>query len=120
CFFGGLTAYGGLGFVFLYCDGDHWDLHSFPTRRSSDLGVLTCEEGAFSFRVVVFFGDEDFALGDFGFFIEGVLSSLFSSVVDFRSEEHTSELQSPYEIVCRLLLEKKKPLKILIVTPCRP
>src|SRR5438094_4192808 len=24
-----------------------------------------------------------------------------------RSEEHTSELQSPYEIVCRLLLEKK-------------
>src|SRR5207248_9639065 len=25
-----------------------------------------------------------------------------------RSEEHTSELQSPYELVCRLLLEKKK------------
>src|SRR6266705_6893084 len=25
-----------------------------------------------------------------------------------RSEEHTSELQSPYERVCRLLLEKKK------------
>src|SRR5438552_901483 len=28
--------------------------------------------------------------------------------VDFRSEEHTSELQSPDHIVCRLLLEKKK------------
>src|SRR5207248_8623736 len=27
---------------------------------------------------------------------------------DFRSEEHTSELQSPYDLVCRLLLEKKK------------
>src|SRR5437867_10620738 len=26
-----------------------------------------------------------------------------------RSEEHTSELQSPYDIVCRLLLEKKNP-----------
>src|SRR5256885_13045269 len=26
-----------------------------------------------------------------------------------RSEEHTSELQSPCNIVCRLLLEKKKP-----------
>src|SRR5437867_7371568 len=25
-----------------------------------------------------------------------------------RSEEHTSELQSPYDLVCRLLLEKKK------------
>src|SRR5207248_9452288 len=28
--------------------------------------------------------------------------------VDERSEEHTSELQSPYELVCRLLPEKKK------------
>src|SRR5207248_10913134 len=27
-----------------------------------------------------------------------------------RSEEHTSELQSPYDLVCRLLLEKKKRL----------
>src|SRR5437867_8920808 len=28
--------------------------------------------------------------------------------VVLRSEEHTSELQSPYDLVCRLLLEKKK------------
>src|SRR5256885_6293636 len=28
----------------------------------------------------------------------------------FRSEEHTSELQSPCNLVCRLLLEKKKSL----------
>src|SRR5690348_17897951 len=28
--------------------------------------------------------------------------------VDLRSEEHTSELQSPVHLVCRLLLEKKK------------
>src|SRR5438094_6623122 len=28
-----------------------------------------------------------------------------------RSEEHTSELQSPYDLVCRLLLEKKKQKK---------
>src|SRR5256885_8841704 len=27
---------------------------------------------------------------------------------EFRSEEHTSELQSPCNLVCRLLLEKKK------------
>src|SRR5438094_6998393 len=27
-----------------------------------------------------------------------------------RSEEHTSELQSPYDLVCRLLLEKKKQI----------
>src|SRR5438094_1894073 len=38
-----------------------------------------------------------------------------------RSEEHTSELQSPYDLVCRLLLEKKKNklnnnLKIIIAS----
>src|SRR2546426_7646843 len=30
---------------------------------------------------------------------------------DQRSEEHTSELQSPCNLVCRLLLEKKKQLE---------
>src|SRR5258708_3004904 len=30
------------------------------------------------------------------------------AVLDARSEEHTSELQSPDHLVCRLLLEKKK------------
>src|SRR5690348_17362487 len=31
-----------------------------------------------------------------------------TSLPDGRSEEHTSELQSPVHLVCRLLLEKKK------------
>src|SRR6266566_369456 len=31
-----------------------------------------------------------------------------------RSEEHTSELQSPCNLVCRLLLEKKKKKQILL------
>src|SRR3712207_8111120 len=31
-----------------------------------------------------------------------------------RSEEHTSELQSRQYLVCRLLLEKKKPIKLVI------
>src|SRR5256885_3700395 len=30
------------------------------------------------------------------------------TVIGYRSEEHTSELQSPCNLVCRLLLEKKK------------
>src|SRR5437867_7774013 len=30
------------------------------------------------------------------------------ATLSWRSEEHTSELQSPYDLVCRLLLEKKK------------
>src|SRR5256885_9374798 len=31
----------------------------------------------------------------------------FTRLIDCRSEEHTSELQSPCNLVCRLLLEKK-------------
>src|SRR5256885_10933559 len=34
-----------------------------------------------------------------------------------RSEEHTSELQSPCNLVCRLLLEKKKNNRYLIPLP---
>src|SRR5207248_8152394 len=33
---------------------------------------------------------------------------VLSGTLEVRSEEHTSELQSPYDLVCRLLLEKKK------------
>src|SRR5258708_21665389 len=41
-----------------------------------------------------------------------LLSSLSpQNRLQFRSEEHTSELQSPDHLVCRLLLEKKKILR---------
>src|SRR6266581_9408001 len=38
-------------------------------------------------------------------------SSARSPSLHRRSEEHTSELQSPVHLVCRLLLEKKKKIK---------
>src|SRR5256885_4611655 len=41
-----------------------------------------------------------FGRGDFG--------CVLGVEADTRSEEHTSELQSPCNLVCRLLLEKKK------------
>src|SRR5256885_5521130 len=49
-------------------------------------------------------GKAEFWLGEIyrGYFLEAPL--------DPRSEEHTSELQSPCNLVCRLLLEKKKYL----------
>src|SRR5438094_5399661 len=72
---------------FFHCCGSHRDLHSFPTRRSSDLALGV--ENAFALDLGRMRGqyrdDERVA----------------------RSEEHTSELQSPYDLVCRLLLEKK-------------
>src|SRR2546430_7504999 len=38
----------------------------------------------------------------------GALALFLFSLADLRSEEHTSELQSQSNLVCRLLLEKKK------------
>src|SRR2546426_12227425 len=55
-----------------------------------------------------------------GFFLkanraERIVNALREGLDDFRdrkrSEEHTSELQSPCNLVCRLLLEKKKKNK---------
>src|SRR5258708_36305199 len=37
-----------------------------------------------------------------------------------RSEEHTSELQSPDHLVCRLLLEKKKKIMLCSCRYCEP
>src|SRR5256885_2641774 len=42
-------------------------------------------------------------------------TSWAASGIALRSEEHTSELQSPCNLVCRLLLEKKKKKKITIM-----
>src|SRR5205807_3645502 len=42
-----------------------------------------------------------------------VCARLHNGCTSLRSEEHTSELQSPCNIVCRLLLEKKKGTDIL-------
>src|ERR1035441_9125674 len=71
--------------VFLL-SGDHRDLPSFPTRRSSDLMHL-----AF---------DRTIAPGHF----QSCEDSVVISHEVYRSEEHTSELQSLRHLVCRLLL----------------
>src|SRR5256885_8429430 len=54
-------------------------------------------------------------------------ASRVSSEMSPRSEEHTSELQSPCNLVCRLLLEKKKQRELVplcsasfIPTSCAP
>src|SRR5258708_21604024 len=41
----------------------------------------------------------------------GIMPLLARQVKNIRSEEHTSELQSPDHLVCRLLLEKKKKIR---------
>src|SRR5438876_6558579 len=71
----------------------------FPTRRSSDLGPRRVCRGARQCRASGLSGRPAAAR-------RGVRAA---ERVDLaRSEEHTSELQSPVHLVCRLLLEKKK------------
>src|SRR5258708_18300818 len=48
------------------------------------------------------------------------ISLLLTTVSSRRSEEHTSELQSPDHLVCRLLLEKKKNRRPQGSPFCRP
>src|SRR5688500_12401838 len=55
-------------------------------------------------------GDPDRDAAVIAHFGDGASSQ--GDVNEARSEEHTSELQSPCNLVCRLLLEKKKKTKI--------
>src|SRR2546430_3130917 len=45
--------------------------------------------------------------------------NVVNSALVYRSEEHTSELQSQSNLVCRLLLEKKKTLQLNTNTPAQ-
>src|SRR5256885_2134519 len=45
-----------------------------------------------------------------------VLAERERLVRTMRSEEHTSELQSPCNLVCRLLLEKKKTTDVIVLS----
>src|SRR5947207_4729259 len=96
---------------FFYCPGDLRALHSFPTRRSSDLGgpfgaaVFETASG----RLVAAGVNSVTRLQNCVLHAEVVAIMLAQHRVrSFRSEEHTSELQSHSDLVCRLLLEKKK------------
>src|SRR5438067_7135138 len=82
------------------------DLHSFPTRRSSDL-VLP-----------IGVGDHPCGIAGIGPCSNYNPQPPETGRIDIprghllaRSEEHTSELQSRFDLVCRLLLEKKKITK---------
>src|SRR3989454_6561760 len=55
-------------------------------------------------------------VGVFVVFGRYLVTRLVLRPLQHRSEEHTSELQSPCNLVCRLLLEKKKTYKTSKVT----
>src|SRR5690606_40845326 len=100
--------------------GHHRDLHSFPTRRSSDLIGETVDqarvaEAIRSLYKTGFFQDVEIAR-DGNTLVVGVVERPSIASIDVhgnkavttedllksRSEEHTSELQSRENLVCRL------------------
>src|SRR5947208_6482317 len=92
-------------YSFFYGYALHSDLHSFPTRRSSDLTTIaTTEWCAFSAND----GTTRQCACEFATEPECPLAS--TAPESERSEEHTSELQSPDHLVCRPLREKKNRL----------
>src|SRR5256885_10054532 len=60
------------------------------------------------FRSAILRGESEVALSRNERSAEEYRESLAVLYAEARSEEHTSELQSPCNLVCRLLLEKKK------------
>src|SRR5688500_20063867 len=93
---------------YFYCSTALHDLHSCPTRRSSDLarahllGVAPQSAGIVVQPKARRRHEELHA------------PDAEPEIAGERSEEHTSELQSPCNLVCRLLLEKKnKRLKAI-------
>src|SRR5436305_7706418 len=88
-------------------------LHSFPTRRSSDLDGaargLPQGDAAHAARLAV--SPADPVLHRHPGRVSGARRR------GARSEEHTSELQSRPQLVCRLLLEKKTEKWMKLVSP---
>src|SRR5205823_13073822 len=94
-----LITYSRFHLFFFHTYGDHRALHSFPTRRSSDLNAAATPD---ALPRVLAPGPGS------GPQIEAGLPRPQQPRASVRSEEHTSELQSLAYLVCRLLLEKKK------------
>src|SRR5207249_9071612 len=107
-------------FIFLYSHLVPRDLHSFPTRRSS-ISVVELSLAAAPRQVKPrLFGAPmiEFRAAEWhesNGLIENSGSRRERETLARRgprSEEHTSELQSRFDLVCRLLLEKKNNLAI--------
>src|SRR4051812_50006101 len=89
----------------------------FPTRRSSDLSAQLAHEIAdIAARSQGYLSLDDLEEARQKLTLLYINAGYINSGAilpdqNFRSEEHTSELQSHVNLVCRLLLEKKKTIQ---------
>src|SRR5256885_5450703 len=82
----------------------------FVARREISLVDPSMElaEGPYHTVMHLPWSEAMIAVRDLAAAIERVADHAVGALMRERSEEHTSELQSPCNLVCRLLLEKKK------------
>src|SRR5207253_10542413 len=95
-----------LSFSF-YCSADPRALHSFPTRRSSDLHLWLDDRDDLGLLAQRRVARERVGVGLDAPRCRRAAVHALARYAALRSEEHTSELQSRGHLVCRLLLEKK-------------
>src|SRR5207249_10624988 len=101
---------------FFQCCRDLRDLHSFPTRRSSDLPVQRGGSGEAAAGAELHEPVQPSRARSAGRALRALDRARRAAGGGWpdRSEEHTSELQSRFDLVCRLLLEKKKKVTELV------
>src|SRR5690606_41507707 len=100
--------------ISFHCSASLLILHSFPTRRSSDLAMADqqTKQGVHTHETAPHH-DLIARLRSAGYKVTPPRLAVLEVIEQRgehlnRSEEHTSELQSRENLVCRLLLEKKK------------
>src|SRR5438093_3477116 len=103
--------------LFCYLSVTNIALHSFPTRRSSDLSGNVTVIRSVSSRPAALRRSLSARIRSSTRPDSGTQRPAQGGRPGARSEEHTSELQSLTNLVCRLLLEKKKTTKHCTCTP---
>src|SRR5688572_33162148 len=88
-------------------DLDRSELRSFPTRRSSDLSAHPVAIAVWRLVISLAVLGTALILRRGWRAWRGLSRRELALALAARSEEHTSELQSQSNLVCRLLLEKK-------------
>src|SRR5699024_11487632 len=105
---------------FIYTHPDRLHTRSFTTRRSSDLEKRNVQQYTDDLPDWISYAPSNTwpplkELDPNSFFFDFINKNMNQEMIEYislyddlqeRSEEHTSELQSRFDIVCRLLLEK--------------
>src|SRR5699024_11482892 len=86
---------------------------ALPILKVALSPILCCSRGFFDIKYIYIHFDKTFHIS--WYFVIFIPCGLGYILIKYRSEEHTSELQSRFDLVCCLLLEKKNNMKKQII-----